>query len=114
MVDDGVASSSALSCSSWFSVKPDCFMPDAIFKTRTGGIEHFERGSELQKGSQVVAGDDETILEVCEKPRRSFVCRPVPRRCGSRQTTRCKFQRRRVQRKVERVEAAAATSQQEA
>jgi len=68
VVDDGVASSSALSCSSWFSVKPDCFMPDAIFKTRTGGIEHFLRGSELQKGSQVVAGDDETILEVCEAP----------------------------------------------
>ena len=68
VVDDGVTSSSTLSCSSWFSVKPDCFMLDAIFKTRTGGIEHFLRGSELQKGSQVVAGDDETILEVCEAP----------------------------------------------
>ena len=119
LVDDGVASSSALSCSSWFSVKPDCFMPDAIFKTRTGGIEHFERGSELQKGSQVVAGDDETILEVCEAP---VLCqaKEIVRlqagaaMLGSRQTTRCRSHQRRVQRKVERAQAAAATSQQEA
>ncbi|CAE7190860.1 unnamed protein product, partial [Symbiodinium sp. CCMP2456] len=68
LVEDGVASSSALSCSSWFSVKPDCFMPDAIFKTRSGSIEHFLRGRDLQKGSQVVAGDGETMVEVCEVP----------------------------------------------
>ena len=66
--DDGVASSSAWSCSSWFSVQPDCFMPNAIFKTRSCGIEHFLRGRDLQKGSQVVAGDGETMVEVCEAP----------------------------------------------
>ena len=68
LVEDGVASSSALSCSSWFSVQPDCFMPDTIFKTRSGGIEHFLRGRDLQKGSRVVAGDGETMVEVCEAP----------------------------------------------
>ncbi|CAE7541360.1 unnamed protein product [Symbiodinium sp. CCMP2592] len=68
LVDDGVASSSAWSCSSWFSVQPDCFMPDAIFKTRSGRIEHFLKGRDLQKGSQVVAGDGETLLEVALPP----------------------------------------------
>ena len=68
LVDDAAASSSALSCSSWFSVGPDCFMPDAIFKTRSGGIEHFLRGRDLQKGSRVVAEDGETMVEVCEVP----------------------------------------------
>ncbi|CAE7541378.1 unnamed protein product [Symbiodinium sp. CCMP2592] len=68
LVEDGVASSSAWSCSSWFSVRPDCFMPDAIFKTRTDGRDHFLKGRDLLKGSQVVAGDGETMVEVCEKP----------------------------------------------
>ena len=53
---------------SWFSVKPDCFMADAIFKTRSSGVDFFLMGRDLQKGSQVVAGDGETILEVCEAP----------------------------------------------
>ena len=43
-------------------------MPDAIFKTRSGDIEHFLRGRDLRKGSRVVAGDGETIVEVCEAP----------------------------------------------
>ena len=69
LVDDEVASSSSvLSHSSWFSVKPDCFMADAIFKTRSSGVDFFLMGRDLRKGSQVVAGDDETILEVCEAP----------------------------------------------
>ena len=69
LVDDEAASSSAvLSHSSWFSVKPDCFMADAIFKTRSSGVDFFLMGRDLRKGSQVVAGDDETILEVCEAP----------------------------------------------
>ena len=69
LVDDEAASSSSvLSHSSWFSVKPDCFMADAIFKTRSSGVDFFLMGRDLRKGSQVVAGDDETILEVCEAP----------------------------------------------
>ena len=72
LVDDEVASSfSLLSHSSWFSVKPDCFMADAIFKTRSSGVDFFLMGRDLRKGSQVVAGDDETILEVCDAP---FLC----------------------------------------
>ena len=61
--------SSELSLSSWFSVKPHCFMLDAIFKTRSGDTVHFLPARELMKGSQVVAGDDDTILEVAEAPK---------------------------------------------
>ena len=69
LVEDDMAScSSILSRSSWFSVKPDCFMADAIFKTRSSGVDFFLMGRDLRKGSQVVAADDETILEVCEPP----------------------------------------------
>ncbi|CAE7228975.1 unnamed protein product [Symbiodinium sp. CCMP2456] len=63
-----VASSSTFSPSTWFSVKPDCFMPDAIFKTRGAGIDFWLMGRDLRKGSRVVAGDDKTILEVCYAP----------------------------------------------
>ena len=70
--DDGTCSS-LLSHSSWFSVKPDsvkphCFMLDAIFKTRSYGTDFFLMGRDLQKGSQVVAGDDATILTVAKTP----------------------------------------------
>ncbi|CAE7421190.1 Ppfia2, partial [Symbiodinium sp. CCMP2456] len=70
--DDGTASS-VLSHSSWFSLKPDsmkpqCFMVDAIFKTRSFGADFFLMGRDLKKGSQVVAGDDAAILEVAKKP----------------------------------------------
>ncbi|CAE7247388.1 unnamed protein product [Symbiodinium sp. CCMP2456] len=73
VVDDGGTSSSVLSCSSWFSVKPDamkphCFMVDAIFKTRSYGADFFLMGRDLKKGSQVVAGDDASILEVAKTP----------------------------------------------
>ncbi|CAE7541503.1 unnamed protein product [Symbiodinium sp. CCMP2592] len=72
LVDDGItlasSSSSVLSHSSWFSVKPDCFMSDAIFKTRSSSVDFYLMGRDLRKGSQVVAGDDETIMEVCEAP----------------------------------------------
>ena len=67
LVDDETLSE--LSLSSWFSVKPHCFMLDAIFKTRSGDTVHFLPGRELMKGSQVVAGDDKTILEVAEVPK---------------------------------------------
>ena len=60
--------SSVLSRSSWFSVQPHCFMLDAIFKTRSYGVDFFLMGRDLKKGSQVVAGDDETILEVAKNP----------------------------------------------
>ena len=60
--------SSVLSRSSWFSVQPHCFMLDAIFKTRSYGVDFFLMSRDLKKGSQVVAGDDKTILEVAKNP----------------------------------------------
>ncbi|CAE7541427.1 unnamed protein product [Symbiodinium sp. CCMP2592] len=73
VVDDDGTASSVLSNSSWFSVKPDsltpqCFMVDAIFKTRSFGADFFLMGRDLKKGSQVVAGDDASILEVAKTP----------------------------------------------
>ena len=68
LVDDAASISSGSSGSSWFSVQPDCFVPESVFKTRGCGIDFFLMGRDLKKGSQVVAGDDETILEVCEVP----------------------------------------------
>ena len=72
-VDDDGTASSVRSHSSWFSVKPDsvkpqCFMLDAIFKTRSFGADFFLMGRDLKKGSQVVAGDDASILEVAKTP----------------------------------------------
>ena len=66
-VDDDLASS-ILSRASWFSVKPDCFMVDALFRTRSCGIDFFMMGKDLMKGSQVLAADDETILEIVKTP----------------------------------------------
>ncbi|CAE7265209.1 unnamed protein product [Symbiodinium necroappetens] len=65
--------SSVLSNASWFTVsrgtvKPHCFMTDAVFKRRSYGADSFLMGRDLQKGSQVVAGDDVTILEVAKTP----------------------------------------------
>ncbi|CAE7541344.1 unnamed protein product [Symbiodinium sp. CCMP2592] len=70
--EDGSASS-ALSNSSWFmvsrgTVKPHCFMTDAVFKTRGYDVDFFLMGRDLQKGSKVVAGDDVTILQVVKTP----------------------------------------------
>ncbi|CAE7541682.1 gss [Symbiodinium sp. CCMP2592] len=61
LVDEDHASvpSGSSSC----SVKQNCFMLDAIFKTR---MDVFREGSDLQKGSQVLAGDGKTVLEVVE------------------------------------------------
>lgn len=50
------------------TAKPHCFMTDAIFKTRGYGADFFLMGRDLKKGSQVVAGDDATILEVATTP----------------------------------------------
>lgn len=66
--DDDDANSSALSHSSWFSVKPHCFMVQALFKTRSYGIDFFLMGKDLKKGSEVVGADDTTILKVSEAP----------------------------------------------
>ena len=60
LVDD---IASVLSGSSGCSVQQNCFMLDAIFKCR---MDVFREGSDLQKGSQVLAGDGETVLEVVE------------------------------------------------
>ncbi|CAE7326845.1 unnamed protein product [Symbiodinium sp. CCMP2592] len=66
VVDD--SASSVLSHSSWFSVKPHCFGTDAIFRTRSCGIDFFLMGKDLVKGSRVLAADNETILEVAAAP----------------------------------------------
>ena len=68
--DDGASASSVsvLSQSSWFCVKPNCFVLDTIFRTRSCGIDFFLMGKDLTKGSRVVAADDETILEVTTAP----------------------------------------------
>ncbi|OLP90996.1 hypothetical protein AK812_SmicGene27352 [Symbiodinium microadriaticum] len=49
--------------SSGYVVKENCFMLDAIFKSR---MDFFREGRDLQKGSQVLAGDGKTVLEVVE------------------------------------------------
>ena len=59
---------SVLSSSSWFLVKQHCFMMDAIFKTRSYSMDFFVMGKDLTIGSQVVAGDDETLLKVAKTP----------------------------------------------
>ena len=66
VVDDDALS--VLSHSSWFSVKPHCFVVDAIFRTRSCGRDFFLMGKDLVKGSRVVAADNKTILEVAAAP----------------------------------------------
>ncbi|CAE7541410.1 unnamed protein product [Symbiodinium sp. CCMP2592] len=61
LVDEDRAS--ILSGSSQSSVKQNCFMLDAMFKVR---MDVLREGRDLQKGSQVVAGDGKTLLEVVE------------------------------------------------
>ena len=61
LVDADLAS--VLSGSSGCSVQQNCFMLDAIFKSR---MDVFREGNDLQKGSQVLAGDGKTVLEVVE------------------------------------------------
>ena len=66
LVEDDVAS--VLSSASWFSVKPQCFMMDSVFKTRSYGIDFFMMGKDLKAGSQVVAGNDQDLLTVAKAP----------------------------------------------
>ena len=66
LVEDDTAS--VLSSSSWFSVKPHCFMRDSVFKTRSYGIDFFMMGKDLKAGSQVVAGNDQDLLTVAKAP----------------------------------------------
>ena len=54
---------SILSGSSQSSVEQNCFMLDSMFKVR---MDVFRAGRDLQKGSQVVAGDGKTVCEVVE------------------------------------------------
>ncbi|OLP91011.1 Carnosine synthase 1 [Symbiodinium microadriaticum] len=61
LVDEDVAS--VLSGSSGCSLQQNCFMLNALFKCR---MDVFREGSDLQIGSQVLAGDGETVLEVVE------------------------------------------------
>ena len=69
LVDDvGDDVASIQSGASQWSVKQHCFMSDAIFKTCSGNTEYYLMGRDLKKGSQVMAGDGETILEVAAPP----------------------------------------------
>ena len=43
-------------------------MVQALFKTRSYGVDFFLMGKDLKKGSQVVGADGETVLEVSEAP----------------------------------------------
>ena len=54
---------SILSGSSQSSVEQNCFMLDSMFKVR---LDVFRAGRDIQKGSQVVAGDGKTVVEVVE------------------------------------------------
>ena len=54
---------SILSGSSQSSVNQNCFMLDSMFKVR---LDVFRKGRDLHKGSQVVAADGKTVLEVVE------------------------------------------------
>jgi len=68
LVDDVDDVASILSGSSQWSVKQHCFMSDAIFKTCSGDTNFYLMGKNLKKGSQVVAGDGKTLLEVAASP----------------------------------------------
>ena len=69
LVDDvGDDVVSIQSGASQWSVKQHCFMSDAIFKTCSGDANFYLMGKNLKKGSQVVAGDGKTLLEVAASP----------------------------------------------
>ncbi|CAE7179107.1 unnamed protein product, partial [Symbiodinium necroappetens] len=78
LVDEDGAS--VLSGSSGYSVQQNCFMLDAIFKSR---MDFFCEGRDLQKGSQVVAGDGKTALEVVEISKESQATEVVDLQAGS-------------------------------
>ncbi|CAE7797483.1 unnamed protein product [Symbiodinium sp. CCMP2456] len=61
LVDEDLAS--VLSGSSGCSVQQNCFMLDAIFNCR---MDVLREGRDLQIGSQVLAGDGKTVVEVVE------------------------------------------------
>ena len=52
--------------SSGFSVQPGCFMLDAVFQCRSSIMDFYLAGKDLRKGSQVVAGDGKSTLEVVD------------------------------------------------
>ena len=78
LVDEDRAS--VLSGSSGFSVQQNCFMLDAIFKSR---MDFFREGSDLQKGSQVLAGDGKTFLEVVEISKEARTTKVVDLQAGT-------------------------------
>ncbi|CAE7233939.1 ANK3, partial [Symbiodinium necroappetens] len=78
LVDEDRAS--VLSGSSGCSVKQNCFMLDAIFKSR---MDFFREGSDLQKGSQVLAGDGKTVLEVVDISKEAQTTKVVDLQAGS-------------------------------
>ena len=78
LVDEDHAS--VLSGSSGWSVRQNCFMLDAIFKSR---MDVLREGSDLQKGSQVLAGDGKTVLEVVDISKEAQTTKVVDLQAGS-------------------------------
>ena len=60
--------------------KQNCFMLDAVFKSR---MDVFREGGDLQKGSQVLAGDGKTVLEVVEISKEARATEVVDLQAGS-------------------------------
>ena len=60
--------------------KQNCFMLDAVFKSR---MDVFREGGDLQKGSQVLAGDGKTVLEVVEISKEARATEVVNLQAGS-------------------------------
>ncbi|CAE7785337.1 unnamed protein product [Symbiodinium sp. CCMP2456] len=73
-------STSVRSGSSVSLVKENCFMLDAIFKSR---MDFYCEGRDLQKGSQVLAGDGKTVLEVVEISKEGRAAEVVDLRAGT-------------------------------
>eukprot|EP00439_Symbiodinium_sp_Y106_P076730 s89_g15.t2 len=85
IVDEDRAS--ILSGSYQSSVKQKCFMLDALFKVRMDvfkvRMDMLREGRDLQKGSQVVAGDGKTVLEVVEISKEAQAVEVVDLRAGA-------------------------------
>lgn len=70
------------SAMSWMSVRPHCFMPNTMFRMTRGHAEFFLSGEQLVKGSQVLADDCQTILEVARNPEQVDVNEVLELRAG--------------------------------
>lgn len=67
---------------SWISVRPHCFMSNALFRTISDQTEFYLSGDKLVKGSRVLADDCKTILEVVCKPEQFEVNKVIKLQAG--------------------------------